>query len=132
MSCVIYRQQKLGYDGHGIDVGIDSAQCGGGDTICNDILSIDKLFVLQPDGAQHTLFIFHILFACDRMNETKLICVNIVVSGFSFHDNQFNIGKDDVVVMELDDCQMSDNYKIREKWEEKMIRQFLVASDCFI
>lgn len=39
---------------------------------------------------------------------------------------------DDVVVMELDDCQMSDNYKIREKWEEKMIRQFLVASDCFI
>ena len=46
MSCVIYRQQKLGYDGHGIDVGIDSAQCGGGDTICNDILSIDKLPVL--------------------------------------------------------------------------------------
>ena len=56
MSCVIYRQQKLGYDGHGIDVGIDSAQCGGGDTICNDILSIDKLFVCQPDITTHAFY----------------------------------------------------------------------------
>ena len=45
-----------GYD-EGIDVAIDRAQCGGGDTICNDILSIDKLFVCQP-GVTTQLFSF--------------------------------------------------------------------------
>ena len=60
------------------------------------------------------------------MNETKLICVNSVtirVTGAGLNDNQFNIGDEDEM-MEVDDCQMSDNYKIREKWEERMIRQF--------
>ena len=38
-------------DDDGIDVTIDTTQCATCDTICNDILSIDKLF--SPHASQH-------------------------------------------------------------------------------
>ena len=55
LNNVCCKQYMDGYD-EGIDVGIDSAQCDGGDTICNDILSIDKLFVCQPDITTHAFY----------------------------------------------------------------------------